>query len=72
MPVQRIFGHRLHYGGKVYRNHLVELDATGKLTFRPFEGEEPFTRFMPGDVEINVISSDDGTLKLTGIPIQNI
>ena len=46
--MQRIYAHRILFGGLVYEDHVAQLDDDGQLTFFPFEQEIHSTRFYSG------------------------
>ena len=52
--MERVFAHRIVYQGKLYRNHVAELNDNGVLRFFMFEREIPMTRFYSGTVELIV------------------
>ena len=52
--MQRIYAHRILFGGVVYEDHVAQLDDEGQLTFFPFEQEIHSTRFYSGTVRVSI------------------
>lgn len=58
MSVQRVFAHEIVYGGRVYKNHVIELDCeSGRVRVYPFEREIHSTTYYNGRIEVEVHES---------------